>query len=97
MAGNQVWHVSCVTSVHAGFFQRTLDLLRGLWRSARGGIAAGHIDFQLICQQPTRCFIIPVPAGGSTYPAGAFHFGRGYRRIDDTRDLCLNCFKRRVK
>ena len=27
-----------------------LDLLRGIWRSARGGIAAGHIDFQLVCQ-----------------------------------------------
>ena len=29
-----------------------LDLLRGIWRSAHGGITAGHIDFQLVCQQP---------------------------------------------
>ena len=27
-----------------------LDLLRGIWRSARGGIIAGPIDFQLVCQ-----------------------------------------------
>ena len=27
-----------------------LDLLRGIGRSARGGITAGHIDFQLACQ-----------------------------------------------
>jgi len=27
-----------------------LDLLRGIWRSARGGITAGHIDLQLVCQ-----------------------------------------------
>jgi len=27
-----------------------LDLLRGLWRSARGGSTAGHIDFQSACQ-----------------------------------------------
>jgi hypothetical protein len=24
-----------------------LDLLRGLWRSACGGISAGHMDFQV--------------------------------------------------
>ena len=27
-----------------------LDLLRALWRSARGGIPASHIDFQLVFQ-----------------------------------------------
>jgi hypothetical protein len=27
-----------------------LDLLRGLWRSARGGTIADHIDFKLTCQ-----------------------------------------------
>jgi hypothetical protein len=27
-----------------------LDLLRGLWRSTRGGITASHVDFQLIFQ-----------------------------------------------
>jgi hypothetical protein len=27
-----------------------LDLLRGIGRSVRGGIAAGHIDLQLVCQ-----------------------------------------------
>jgi len=50
ITGNQVWHVSCVCSVHAGFFQSTLDLLRGIWQSARGGITADPIDFQLACQ-----------------------------------------------
>ena len=27
-----------------------LDLLRGIGRSARGGITAGHIDLQFTCQ-----------------------------------------------
>jgi hypothetical protein len=27
-----------------------LDLLRGIGRSTRGGITAGHIDLQLVCQ-----------------------------------------------
>jgi len=27
-----------------------LDLLRGIGRSTRGGITAGHIDLQLVCK-----------------------------------------------
>jgi hypothetical protein len=49
---NQVWHVSCIRYFHGDIFQRTQDLLRGIWRSARGVNSAGRLDFQLNCQQP---------------------------------------------
>ncbi|MGA9452182.1 MAG: hypothetical protein WBW41_12655 [Verrucomicrobiia bacterium] len=74
-AENQVWHVSCIHHFHDEIFKRTQDLLRVIWRSARGVNTARRTDLQLDCPQPTfrfNSFFQSRPAVQPTRPGLVF-------------------------
>jgi hypothetical protein len=68
----------------SGNARRERKRLKSIEKAGKSGLARHlHSDLQrfftnAVCQQPARGFILPVPVGGSTFPAGTVLFLRGF-------------------